>query len=202
MTELDQRKLAIVTLFKDFPNGMTFQTVKTKKDNDKYKHLGLPTDQQILATLISGLVQEGKLVTWVANKQKYMGIAEPTKVNQQKIVNKKETIKKEEPKKMVEVVEVVEMVEMAEAMEVRQNQSAYSVCTDKPKLIQFLSDFISSSLFSFERKQDLQEIRADLQISNKDEKLRLLTELSGNEFLSEEIRQNLTAIKKLLTSMD
>lgn len=196
MTELDQRKLAIVTLFKDFPNGMTFQTVKTKKDNDKYKHLGLPTDQQILATLISGLVQEGKLVTWVANKQKYMGIAEPTKVKQQKIVNKKETIKKEEPKKMVEVVEVVE------AMEVRQNQSVYSVCTDKPKLIQFLSDFISSSLFSFEWKQDLQEIRADLQISNKDEKLRLLTELSGNEFLSEEIRQNLTAIKKLLTSMD
>lgn len=193
MTELDQRKLAIVTLFKDFPNGMTFQTVKTKKDNDKYKHLGLPTDQQILATLISGLVQEGKLVTWVANKQKYMGIAEPTKVKQQKIVNKKETIKKEEPKKMVEVVE---------AMEVRQNQSVYSVCTDKPKLIQFLSDFISSSLFSFEWKQDLQEIRADLQISNKDEKLRLLTELSGNEFLSEEIRQNLTAIKKLLTSMD
>lgn len=196
MTELDQRKLAIVTLFKDFPNGMTFQTVKTKKDNDKYKHLGLPTDQQILATLISGLVQEGKLVTWVANKQKYMGIAEPTKVKQQKIVNKKETIKKEEPKKMVEVVEVVE------AMEVRQNQSVYSVCTDKPKLIQFLSDFISSSLFSFEWKQDLQEIRADLQISNKDEKLRLLTELSGNEFLSEEIRQNLTAIKNLLTSMD
>lgn len=196
MTELDQRKLAIVTLFKDFPNGMTFQTVKTKKDNDKYKHLGLPTDQQILATLISGLVQEGKLVTWVANKQKYMGIAEPTKVKQQKIVNKKETIKKEEPKKMVEVVEVVE------AMEVRQNQSVYSVCTDKPKLIQFLSDFISSSLFSFEWKQDLQEIRADLQISNKEEKLRLLTELSSNEFLSEEIRQNLTAIKNLLTSMD
>ena len=187
MTELDQRKLSIITLFTDFPNGITFQTFKTKKESDKYKHLSLPKDQQILASLIYMLVEEGKLVTWVVSKQKYIGISEPAKLKQQKIVNKKETINKEDVKK----VEVV-----------KEKQSNYSVELDKPKLIQFLSDFISSPLFSFDCKQDLQEIKADLLTQNKEEKLRLLEELISNKFLSEEIKQNLTAIHGFLTSRD